>query len=219
MLGRSIGLNSVLLALFAVLTTAIIAGTFLGTRDRIAAAQRAAEEKALLEIVPATRHDNAMLDDTIPVGPADSLLRLKQDKQIYVARQGGDVVAVILPVTAPDGYSGTIELIVGINRDGSVAGVRALQHRETPGLGDKVDIKKSDWILDFDGRRLGEPPAEQWAVKKDGGVFDTFTGATITPRAVTAAVKRGLEYFEANRELLLSPAVLAANNGAGGDNG
>jgi electron transport complex protein RnfG len=114
------------------------------------------------------------------------------------------VVAVILPVTAPDGYSGTIELIVGVNRDGTVAGVRALQHRETPGLGDKVDVKKSDWVLDFNGHSLGQPPEEQWTVKKDGGVFDTFTGATITPRAVTAAVKRGLLYFDAHRESLLS---------------
>ena len=214
MLGRTVGFNSIMLALFAVLTTAIIAGTYLGTRDRIAAAQRAAEEKALLEIIPAERHDNQMLDDTIPVGPATELLRLDKDKQIYVARENAEVVAVILPVTAPDGYSGTIELIVGVNRDGSVAGVRALQHRETPGLGDKVDIKKSDWILDFNGHRLGEPPEAQWAVKKDGGVFDTFTGATITPRAVTAAVKRGLLYFDANRE-----ALLAAGQDGEEDNG
>jgi electron transport complex protein RnfG len=204
MLGRTIGSNSVLLALFAVLTTAIIAGTYLGTRERIVASQRAAEQKALLQIVPAGRHDNEMLDDTIPVGPGDELLRLKAEKQIYLARQGDEVVAVILPVTAPDGYSGTIELIVGVNRDGTVAGVRALQHRETPGLGDKVDVKKSDWVLDFNGHSLGQPPEEQWTVKKDGGVFDTFTGATITPRAVTAAVKRGLLYFDAHRESLLS---------------
>ena len=204
MLGRTIGSNSLLLALFAVLTTAIIAGTYLGTRERIIASQRAAEQKALLEIVPAERHDNEMLDDTIAVGPEAELLRLKGDKQIYIAREAGNVVAVILPVTAPDGYSGTIELIVGVNLDGTVAGVRALQHRETPGLGDKVDIRKSDWVLGFNGRSLAQPSEEQWAVKKDGGVFDTFTGATITPRAVTAAVKRGLLYFDANRETLLS---------------
>ena len=122
---------------------------------------------------------------------------------MFIARQGDEVTAVIIPVVAPDGYSGRIELIVGVNRDGSVAGVRVLEHRETPGLGDKVDMKKSDWILGFEGRRLGDPPAEAWTVKKDGGVFDQFTGATITPRAVTAAVKRGLEYFEANRSALL----------------
>lgn len=203
MLGGAISRNSLLLALFAVLTTAVIAGTWLGTRERIAEARRAAEQKALFEIVPPARHDNDLLEDIVPVGPADSLLRLREDKKIYLARQEGEVVAVILPVNAPDGYSGNIELIVGINRDGTVAGVRALQHRETPGLGDKVDRKKSDWILGFEQRSLEDPEPQRWAVRKDGGVFDAFTGATITPRAVVAAVKRGLEYFEANRARLL----------------
>ena len=205
MLGRTMGLNSLLLGLFAVLTTAIIAGTYLGTRERIVEAQREAEQKALREIVPDERHDNELLDDTLPVGPETELLRLQGQKQIYIARNQGDVTAVILPVTAPDGYSGSIELIVGVNRDGTVAGVRALQHRETPGLGDKVDLKKSDWVLGFNGHSLTAPVADEWAVKKDGGIFDSFTGATITPRAVTAAVKRGLEYFDANREALLAP--------------
>lgn len=203
MLGGAISRNSLLLALFAVLTTGVIAGTWLGTQERIAEARRAAEQKALFEIVPPSRHDNDLLEDTVQVGPGDSLLRLREDKKIYVARQQGDVVAVILPVNAPDGYSGNIELIVGVNRDGSVAGVRALQHRETPGLGDKVDRKKSDWILDFEQRSLENPRPEQWAVRKDGGVFDAFTGATITPRAVVTAVKRSLEYFQANRARLL----------------
>jgi electron transport complex protein RnfG len=191
------------LGLFAVLTTNIIAGTYLGTRERIAEEQRKAEEKALLEIVPTARHNNSMLDDTIPVGPADALLGLRIEKRAFVARMDGHPVAVILPATAADGYSGDIDLIVGINSDGSVAGVRALAHKETPGLGDKVDIKKSNWVLGFNGRSLDNPVPEQWAVKRDKGVFDQFTGATITPRAVTAAVKRSLEYFTANRERLL----------------
>jgi electron transport complex protein RnfG len=212
MLGRTMGLNSLLLGLFAALTTVIIAGTYLGTRERIAESQRAAEQKALLEIVPDERHDNELLDDTLPVGPKTDLLELRQEKQIYIARKSGEAVAVILPVTAPDGYSGAIELIVGINRDGTVAGVRALQHRETPGLGDKVDVKKSDWVLEFNGRSLQSTTEERWAVKKDGGVFDTFTGATITPRAVTAAVKRGLLYFDAHRETLLASRLSEDEN-------
>jgi electron transport complex protein RnfG len=199
----SIKRNSLLLGLFAVLTTNIIAGTYLGTRERIAEEQRKAEEKALLEIVPTARHNNSMLDDTIPVGPADALLGLRIEKRAFVARMDGHPVAVILPATAADGYSGDIDLIVGINSDGSVAGVRALAHKETPGLGDKVDIKKSNWVLGFNGRSLDNPVPEQWAVNRDKGVFDQFTGATITPRAVTAAVKRSLEYFTANRERLL----------------
>ena len=203
MMTRSISRNSILLGLFAVLTTGIIAGTYLGTRDRIAFEQRKAAERALLEIVPPARHNNSMLDDTLPV--AMGTLGARDDKQLFIARQDGQTVAVILPVTAPDGYSGDIDIIVGVNADGSVAGVRALAHKETPGLGGKVDLKKSDWVLDFNGRSLQNPKPEKWAVKKDKGEFDQFTGATITPRAVTAAVKRALDYYDANRATLLAP--------------
>lgn len=214
MLGQSITRNSVLLALFAVCTTALIAGTYLLTKDDIAQQKRLAEEKALLEIIPRHRHDNSMLDDTIAVGPDDTELNLSEDKHIYIARQQGDVVAVIIPTVAPDGYTGDIELIVGVNRDGSIAGVRALAHRETPGLGDKVDLKKSEWILGFDGRSLADPAPGGWAVKKDDGVFDEFTGATITPRAVVAATLRALQFVQANRKTLFDEPDLAP---AGGD--
>jgi electron transport complex protein RnfG len=202
MLGQSITRNSLLLALFAVCTTALIAGTYLLTKDDIAQQKRLAEEKALLQIIPRSRHDNSMLDDTFPVGPEDEGLGLKEEKRVYIARQNGKVVAAIVPVVAPDGYTGEIELIVGVNTDGTLAGVRALTHRETPGLGDKVDIKKSDWILGFDGRSLGNPALDGWAVKKDKGVFDQFTGATITPRAVVAATLRALQFAQANRKVL-----------------
>ncbi|MCZ6828133.1 MAG: electron transport complex subunit RsxG [Gammaproteobacteria bacterium] len=203
MMKGSIRRNSILLGLFAVLTTTIIAGTYLGTRERIAEEQRKAAEKALLEIVPLHRHNNAMLDDTVAVGAEASLLGLRKDADIYVARQDGVPVAIILPAIARDGYSGDIQLIIGINIDGTVAGVRALAHRETPGLGDKVDLKKSPWILGFNGRSLADPLPEKWTVRKDRGVFDQFTGATITPRAVTAAVKRALDYYAEHRNELL----------------
>jgi electron transport complex protein RnfG len=203
MMNSSISRNSILLGLFAVLTTTIIAGTYLGTRERIAEEQRKAAEKALLEIVPLDRHNNAMLDDTVAVGVETSLLGLRKDADIYIARLDGVPIAVILPALARDGYSGDIQLIIGINIDGTVAGVRALAHRETPGLGDKVDLRKSPWILGFNGRSLGDPLPEKWAVKKDRGVFDQFTGATITPRAVTTAVKRALVYYAEHRNELL----------------
>ena len=208
MLGQSITRNSVLLAVFAVITTMLIAGTYLQTRDRIALEQRKAEEKALLEIVPRERHDNSMLDDTIPIAAGAAGLGLREDKNIYVARKGAEAIAVIIPVTAPDGYSGDIDMIVGINADGTVAGVRALQHKETPGLGDKVDLNKSDWILDFTGRSLENPTLTGWAVKKDKGIFDQFTGATITPRAVVAATVRALEYARNEHDRLYAPRVL-----------
>ncbi|WP_116364883.1 electron transport complex subunit RsxG [Parahaliea mediterranea] len=212
MLGQSISRNSLLLGLFAVVTTVLIAGTYLATRDRITAAQRQAEEKALLEIVPDERHDNNMLDDTVTI--AAGALGLKQGKPAYIARQGREAVAIILPATAPDGYSGAIELIVGVNRDGSVAGVRVLNHRETPGLGDKVELNKSDWVLGFNGRSLEKPAAENWAVKKDGGAFDQFTGATITPRAVVAATKGALEYARAHHDSLFADAGAAEGSAA-----
>lgn len=202
MLGQSITRNSVLLALFAVCTTVLIAGTFLATRDDIALQKRKAEEKALLEIVPRELHDNSMLDDTLDIGPDASGLNLKEDKRIYLARRGGNVITAIIPSIAPDGYTGEVELIVGVNRDGTIAGVRVLSHRETPGLGDKVDLKKSDWILGFNGRSLENPDIGGWAVKRDKGVFDQFTGATITPRAVVAAILRALQFAQANRAAL-----------------
>jgi electron transport complex protein RnfG len=213
MLGQSITRNSVLLAIFAVCTTLLIAGTYLSTRDKIAQEKRRAEERALLEIVPRNRHDNSMLDETITVGPDAPGLGLSEEKRIYVARSAGEVVAVVIPATAPDGYTDAIDLIVGVNADGSIAGVRALSHKETPGLGDKVDIKKSDWILGFEGRSLDNPDISGWAVKKDKGVFDQFTGATITPRAVVAATLRTLQYAEANRQALFGDKGQATAGG------
>lgn len=213
MLGRSITRNSLLLGVFAIVTTLLIAGTYLLTRDTIAAEQRKAERRALLQIIPQSRHDNAMLDDTVAVQDRGQLA-LKEDKPIYLARQQGRPVAAIIPVRAPDGYSGAIDLIVGVNRDGSVAGVRVLNHRETPGLGDKVELAKSDWILDFNGRSLDNPKPSGWAVKKDQGVFDQFTGATITPRAVVAATRRALEYARAHHNDLFNGGQPVATNTA-----
>lgn len=204
MLRESITRNSVLLGLFAVATALLLTGTFLLTKDRIALEVRKAEEKALLEIVPRDRHDNSMLDETIIVGPDAAGLGLRENKRIYIARQAGSIVSAIIPVTAPDGYTGDINLIVGVNTDGTIAGVRTLSHKETPGLGDKVDIRKSDWLLGFNGRSLENPELPGWAVKKDKGVFDQFTGATITPRAAVAATLRALQYAEANRETLFT---------------
>lgn len=203
MLGASISKNSILLGVFALVTAGVLAVTNVSTRDRIADAERRAAESALYELVSADRVDNDMLNDTIPA-PADMLpaLGLKVSEPIYRARKDGKVIAVIVPAVAPDGYSGAIRLLVGVNRDGTVAGARALVHKETPGLGDKVDTNKSDWILGFDGKSLTDPAPERWAVEKDGGAFDQFTGATITPRAVTGQIKRVLQQVQAKRTLL-----------------
>lgn len=212
MLAPSIGKNSLVLALFAVVTTSGIAATYLGTRDRIAEQERIARAKALLEVIPTERHNNSLLDDTITVEDSE-LLGLKQAEPAFRARQDGEFVGVILPVLASDGYSGDIKLIVGINADGSVAGVRVLSHNETPGLGDKVDLSKSEWILDFNGKSLQNPLPGKWAVKKDKGEFDQFTGATITPRAVVAAVRRALEYYQQHQTRLARKLEEQDSNG------
>ncbi|MDP5063322.1 MAG: electron transport complex subunit RsxG [Haliea sp.] len=212
LLGQSITRNSALLALFALFTALLIAGTWLATRDSIALEQRHAEEKALLEVIPRGRHDNSMLDDTRLLTPEATQLGLREPRPMYIARNAGEVVAVIVPVVARDGYSGDIELIVGVNADGSIAGVRTVKHRETPGLGDKVDLRKSSWILSFSGRSLANPEPAKWGVLKDGGAFDQFTGATITPRAVVAAVQRALVFVQSERDTLFgtAPATPAA---------
>jgi len=203
MLIESISRNALLLGVFALVSTAIIAATFLNTQDSIAENIRKAEEKALLEIVPRSRHNNSMLNDAQAIADT-ALLGLHSGKTMYVARQNNKPVAVILPATATDGYSGDIDMIIGINSNGTVAGVRVLSHRETPGLGDAIDRRKSPWIDGFAGKSLANPNIDRWTVKKDGGDFDQFTGATITPRAVIQAVARALQYFQTNQLQLLS---------------
>ncbi|HEY9034741.1 MAG TPA: RnfABCDGE type electron transport complex subunit G, partial [Pseudomonadales bacterium] len=143
--------------------------------------------------------------DSLPVDDK-TLLQLRNPGTIHVARMNGEVVAFILPVRAPDGYGGAIDAIVGINLDGSIAGVRVISHQETPGLGDKVELKKSPWVLSFNGRSLANTATDDWRVKKDKGVFDQFTGATITPRAMVKAVHNALQYFALNKTTLLEQA-------------
>lgn len=200
--------NSALLGAFAALTAGLIAWTWINTAEDIAQAERAFEARQLLEIFPDAGNENALLDARFDVAANTALLELREARAAYRVMSGDAVTGVILPATARDGYSGDIRLLVGIRADGSLAGVRVASHRETPGLGDKVDRKKSDWVLSFEGRSLSNPERSQWTVRKDGGVFDQFTGATITPRAVVTAVRRTLEYAELHRAaLFLEPTT------------
>ena len=191
-----------LLAAFAAVGSGLISGVYEQTKEPIAAAERAAEAKQLLEIFPRDSHDNELIDDGFAVDAEDPLLALRERGTGYRARRNNEVTGIILPATARDGYSGDIRLLVGIDRGGAVAGVRILSHRETPGLGDKIELKKSDWVLSFDHKTLADPAPDRWAVIKDGGDFDAFTGATVTPRAVVAAVKSAMEYSQNNRNAL-----------------
>lgn len=208
-ISRSMLKNSLVLGAFAVFTVGVVAITQLGTAERIEAAQREAKAQALAQILPAGSYDNQLLDHSRSV--SDPLLGNAASTPAYLATLKGEPAAVILQATAPDGYSGSIGLLIGIRADGRLVGVRVISHKETPGLGDKIEPTKSPWIDSFVGTSLSAPDEAGWAVKKDGGQFDQFAGATITPRAVVKAVHKALQYFDANRATLLAP--VEPNNG------
>ena len=201
-LSRSMLKNSLVLALFAAVTVAVVAITQQSTESRIVAEERAAQVRALGEILPAHSYDNALLDHVIYLN--ESLLGHRKDTPAYLASLNGQPAAVILQANAPDGYSGTIQLLIGIMADGTLSGVRVTQHKETPGLGDRIDLAKSPWIKNFDGKSLSNPKDGGWAVKKDHGEFDQFAGATISPRAVVTAVHKALRYFDQNHTELFA---------------
>lgn len=193
--------SALALGLVAIAGTGLLVLADRLTRDRIAEQQRRAVLQQLGEIVPADLYDNDLHEDTFRFRD-EAAFPGGQFVTAYRARRAGEPVAVILRLAAPDGYSGAIQMLVGIDYGGRISGVRVTTHRETPGLGDAIEIEKSDWIRAFDGRSLGAPAPERWAVRKDGGDFDQFTGATITPRAVVAAVRRALGYFASHRDTL-----------------
>lgn len=193
------------LGLFAAVAAGVLAGTYALTADRIRESEQHRLLEQLQQVLPQGAYDNDIAADALVLdAPA---LTAGGPMTVYRARRAGAPVAAVLSVATPDGYSGPIAVLVGITQEGRISGVRVLAHRETPGLGDKIDIERNDWILDFNGRSLSEPNARGWAVRKDGGVFDQFAGATITPRAVVKLVYRTLQYFEQNREALFAPAA------------
>lgn len=200
------------LALVAAAGTALLAGVYQLTAERIAEQERRAVLEQLGQIVPPGRYDNELQDDRLQFSD-ESHFPGNTSVTAYRARKGGRPVAVILRFSAPNGYNGAIRLLAGIDYDGKLAGVRVASHRETPGLGDAIEAEKSDWIRSFEGRSLRDPQPERWAVKRDGGAFDQFTGATITPRAVVEAVQRALEYYEAHRDTLFAPGPGDAERG------
>lgn len=197
-LRAKLGYQALLLGGVALLTSAALALASRATGPDIAAAE-AADLKASLTQVLSVEYDNDLLKDTVTLPGAEG------EVLVYRARRAGKVEAVVYRVTGY-GYSGAIVCVTGVSREGKILGVRVIKHAETPGLGDKIEPAKGDWIHGFEGKHLGEPPIDKWAVKKDGGVFDQFAGATITPRAVVKAVKEGLQFFEANRTVLLDEA-------------
>jgi electron transport complex protein RnfG len=189
---------------FSVIGTAILAYTHLQTKEPIAKAERQAKLKLFEQVLPKALHDNDLLQDTVEI-PAGGELGNRNATKIYRARLAGNPSGIILEATAPDGYSGDIKLLIGLKADGEILGVRVVAHKETPGLGDYIEVTRDPWIkINFDGQSRAKRKDEQWKVKKDGGQFDYMAGATITPRAVVKAVHKALQYFAAHKEQLLA---------------
>jgi len=200
---RQILLSGVFLSLFAVVGTTLVALTEYSTSEAIAENERQVLLRNLYALLPRDRLDNDIAADTLQL-PASALLGTDDASTVYRARLGDEPVAAIFNSVAPDGYNGKIHLLVGVFIDGRLAGVRVVKHAETPGLGDAVEIRKSPWINDFAGKSLANPTPERWRVKRDGGDFDQFTGATITPRAVVAAVRNTLLYYQQNADMIFN---------------
>lgn len=198
-LRRSPAWQGLLLGGFSLVTALILALSDALTRGPIA--ERATEDlmASLAQVIPAGSHDNDLVADTRRVADA-----AEGDVPVHVAMADGQVTGVAFVLTGY-GYSGAIRVLIGVAPDGTLLGVRVLSHTETPGLGDRIEIAKDDWIEGFTGRSLGRPDAAGWKLRKDGGMFDQFSGATITPRAVVGTVHRGLTFFDRHRAALLTP--------------
>ncbi len=192
------------LAVIAAICTTLVALTYQVTRERIADNEQAWLEQSLQPALAGLFFDSGVSESKMTI-PAPHDLPGSSDAVIYRVYSGDTPVAALFVVSARDGYAGAIRLLVGIDVDGAVTGIHVLAHRETPGLGDRIESTKSDWAMQFNGRSLGNPQASGWKIKRDGGEFDQLTGASVTPRAIIKAIRETLIYFEAN-----SAAVFAA---------
>jgi electron transport complex protein RnfG len=201
MLARHMLRSAILLTLFASAGTALVALTYETTKEQIAQAEREALLQKLHTVIKPAEHDNDIFSDYITISDPD-LLGPSQEVNVFRARMNGKPVAVLITPTAPDGYGGEIKLLVGIRYNGEIAGVRVLSHKETPGLGDAIEERRSPWIHQFDGSSLQDPDVDGWKVSRDGGQFDQLTGATISSRAVVKAVRKTLEYYQSNKDFL-----------------
>lgn len=194
---------------FTVIGTSILAITYLQTKSSIAQSEQEEKLKLIQQLIPSGTFDNDIVADTQSLAP-DALLGTTRIGTAYRARLHDQPVGVVLEAIAPDGYSGRISLIIAIKADGSLGGVRVVEHKETPGLGDYIDIAKSAWITGFDGKSLVPQQDADWQVKKDGGQFDYMAGATVTPRAVVKAVHKTLQYFALHQATLFAPPAIVS---------
>ena len=204
-------LTALNLLLFAVVGTAVLASTYSQTHERIAQSEEKEKLQLITQVVPPALFDNDIIRDTITL-PASTQLGNDSSTTAYRGRLHGQPSVAVLEAVAPDGYSGKIGMIVAIRADASIAGVRVVWHKETPGLGDYIEYAKNHWISVFDDTSHARYKEGDWQVKKDGGQFDYMAGATISPRAVVKAVHKALHYFEENREQLFAVAAAAASS-------
>lgn len=188
---------------FAFVGTALLAYVFSITRAPIEASEKEARLALFKQILPESSYDNELLNDKIDIAPNEELGN-RLPTVANVAKKNGKTAGVILEALAHDGYSGDIKLLIAIRSDGSISGVRVLAHKETPGLGDYIDVAHGNWIKLFDNESVNKTPVDKWRVKKDGGKFDYMVGATITPRAVVKAVLKSLQFFEKNKQTLFA---------------
>ncbi|MEH6472119.1 MAG: electron transport complex subunit RsxG [Halopseudomonas sp.] len=205
-----------LLGAAALVATSLLTGMHLVTKTAIA--ERLAEDlqASLGQVIPDGSYDNDLLASPLTITIKTNHFKTENSPaageplRVYRATQQGKISGLAFRQMAYGGYGGPIQLLLGIDPNGKLLGVRVLSHKETPGLGDKIERAKSDWVESFTGRSLGDPTHAQWTVKKQGGQFDQFTGATITPKAVILGVKAGLQLFEQQRLSLLAPIVSPA---------
>ncbi|MEW6678594.1 MAG: RnfABCDGE type electron transport complex subunit G [Pseudomonadota bacterium] len=205
-----LGYQGALVAVAGLVTSGALALASRVTGPEIEAAAARDLQQSLSQVLTSP-HDNDLIQDSVKLAGPDG-----KEITLYRAREKGVVQAVVFQVTGP-GYAGPIQCVMGVGRDGRLQGVRVIRHTETPGLGDKIEPAKADWIHAFVGKYLGDPAPDKWAVKKDGGVFDQFAGATITPRGVVKAVKGGLEFFAREKASLLDEGVDKSESGEKGN--
>ncbi|UWZ96562.1 electron transport complex subunit RsxG [Vibrio splendidus] len=194
--------NGLVLAIFACASTGLVAVTHYLTKDQIRQQEQAQLLSVLNQVIPHDLHDNELFSACTLVQAEE--LGTEQAMPAYIAKLNGEPSAIAIEAIAPDGYNGAIKVIVGMKIDGTILGTRVLSHQETPGLGDKIDLRVSDWILSFAGKQVTDSNLDRWKVRKDGGDFDQFTGATITPRAVVKSVKQAVQYVNQNNQVLLA---------------
>lgn len=190
--------GAVTLGALAAICTALVATTHAVTKDRIVENQQRILEASLQPILEGLDYEGDLADSSLVI-EAPHPLPGTENVTIYRVYAGGAPLAALFDVTPRNGYAGPIRLLIGVRADGAITRVRVLEHRETPGLGDRIEATKSNWIEIFSGRSLSDPPVAQWEIRRDGGAFDQLSGASITSRAVVRAVRDTLRYYESNR--------------------